>query len=148
MESTRLIAAKKQMPGYIHIFFPRVIIKASQFYCLPAEIFGLHIFILNVPEQTIPATQMNKMLNRCKWLLSYSYYGNQLTQSSQVGRHLSTNNLKLSIMLLLPLNIDLYLCFLNFSLIQSNLRSSLINVALKQPIYGFEMIFCLAKCIM
>lgn len=42
----------------------------------------------------------------------------------------------------------LYLCFLYFSLIQSNLRSSLINVALKQWIYGLEMIFCHAKCIM
>lgn len=51
-------------------------------------------------------------------------------------------------MLLFPLNIDLYLCFLYFSLIQSNLRSSLINVALKQPIYGLEMIFCHVKCIM
>lgn len=51
---------------------------ASQFYCLPAEIFGLHIFILNALEQTVLATQMNKMLNRCKWLLSYSYSDNHL----------------------------------------------------------------------
>lgn len=148
MEPTQLIADKMQMSEYIHIFFPKVIITASQFYCLPAEIFGLHIFILNAPEQTVPATQMNKMLNRCKWLLSYSYSDNQLMESSQVVPYLSTNNLKLSIMFLFPLNIDYILCFLYFSLIQSNLRSSLINIALQQWIYGLEVIFCHAKCIM
>lgn len=80
-----------QMPEYIYNFSPKTIITASQFYCLPAEIFGLHIFILNAPEQTVPATQMNKMLNRFKWLLSYSYSDNQLMQSSQVvPYHLQT----------------------------------------------------------
>lgn len=105
MEPTWLTAAKMQMPEYILNFFPKVIIN-SQFYYLPAEIFGLHTFIPNAPEQTVPATQMNKMLNRCKWLLSHSCPDNQLMQSSQVLPYLCKNNFKLSIMLLFPLNID------------------------------------------
>lgn len=112
MEPTWLRAAQMQMPGYMHNFSPQIIIMGSQFYCLPGEIFGLHIFILNAPEQTVPATQMNKMLNRCKWLLSYSCSDNQLMQSSQVIPYLPTNNLRLSIMLLFPLNIDyIYVSF-------------------------------------
>lgn len=67
----------------IEPFFSKVVIMASQFYCLPAEIFGVHFLILHAPEQTVPATQkINKMMNRFKWLIPYSYSDDNLLMRS------------------------------------------------------------------